>query len=133
MDIQHIIKKPLITEKSLQRVGQNQYSFEVHKGANKVQVADAVAQLFGVDVFRVKMMIRKGKERRMLRSRKTIRTSTRKIALVTIDPTQSIGIFSEFDGSKVEKQEVAPTKESQKSKKPSAKNTKVKDKANKEE
>lgn len=132
MNIQHIIKKPLITEKSLQRVGQNQYSFEVHKDANKVQVAEAVAELFGVDVFKVKMMIRKGKEKRLLRSRKTTITASRKIAIVTIDPSQSIGLFSEFDASKVETSEES-TQEKPKQTKTKRKNNKTETNATKEE
>ncbi len=133
MNIQHIIKKPLITEKSLQRVGQNQYSFEVHKDANKVQVAEAVAQLFDVNVFKVKMMIRKGQQKRLLRSRKTTITAMRKIAIVTIDPKQSIGLFSEFDASKVEAPQEESTKEQTKQPKTKSKKTKAQANAAKEE
>ena len=99
MNLAHIIKKPVVTEKSLQRLGENKYTFEVHLDVNKAQVAEAVEELFSVTVLGVKVIIRKGKEKRMLRKRKTVRTAKKKFAIVTIDPKQSIDLFSEFDVS----------------------------------
>lgn len=63
--LHEIIRKPRITEKAvhLHNVG-NQYTFEVHRDANKVQVKEAVQALFKVDVLQVRTMNCMGKRRR---------------------------------------------------------------------
>ena len=132
MELSHIVKKPVVTEKSLRRMGLNQYTFEVHADANKAMVAEAVADLFGVTVFRVKIMNRKGKEKRVLRKRHTVTTATKKLAIVTIDPKDSIDLFSEFDADEVESQEEEKI-ETEKEKKDTKKTTKKEDKKQKKE
>lgn len=102
MTIAHILKKPIITEKSLQRVAQAKYTFEISLSANKAQVAEAVGKLFSVDVLGVKVIVRKGKEKRVPRRRQTVTTSKRKYAIVSINPKQSITLFSEFTPSEEE-------------------------------
>lgn len=102
MNISQVIVKPVITEKSLGRVAANQYTFEVHKDASKHTVADAVSRLFNVTVFRVKIVVRKGKTKRLWRIRKNVQTSTKKIAIVTIDPSQTIDVFTEFQADSEE-------------------------------
>ncbi len=52
-----IIKRPLITEKSMQLVENlNQYTFEVDKRANKVQIKNAIEELFDVTVTSVNVI-----------------------------------------------------------------------------
>jgi len=52
-----IIKRPLITEKSMQLVENlNQYTFEVDKRANKVQIKNAIEELFDVTVTNVNVI-----------------------------------------------------------------------------
>ena len=48
MELETIIKRPLVlTEKgNLLRENENKYLFEVHSGANKIQIKDAVESLF---------------------------------------------------------------------------------------
>ena len=49
-----IIKKPIITEKSMQLVEQeNKYTFAVDKRANKIQIKHAIEELFNVKVEKV--------------------------------------------------------------------------------
>ncbi len=49
-----IIKRPIITEKSMLLVEQqNQYTFSVDKRANKIQIKEAIEELFKVKVTRV--------------------------------------------------------------------------------
>ncbi len=49
-----IIKRPIITEKSMLLVEQqNKYTFSVDKRANKVQIKKAVEELFNVKVTKV--------------------------------------------------------------------------------
>jgi large subunit ribosomal protein L23 len=53
MELHQIIKKALITEKStIARDAQNQYNFEVHLRANKIEVSRAIEKLFKVKVLK---------------------------------------------------------------------------------
>ncbi len=66
MDIRTIIKKPLITEKAtLLREKENKYVFKVSLTATKLQVKQAVEELFKVVVLDVHTSIVHGKLRRM--------------------------------------------------------------------
>ena len=40
-----IIKRPLITERSMDQAAEKKYSFEVAKGANKIQIKKAVEKV----------------------------------------------------------------------------------------
>ncbi len=61
-----ILVRPLITEKNnLLRETENEYVFEVHRTANKIQVAEAVEVLFAVKVNEVRTLIQHGKMRRV--------------------------------------------------------------------
>ena len=48
-----IILKPVITEASMQGIANKKYTFQVAKDANKIEIAKAVAELFGVKVAKV--------------------------------------------------------------------------------
>lgn len=66
MDINRVIKKILLTEKSTAaREVSNKYFFEVDRKANKVEIADAVEKLFKVKVVEVRVMNVLGKKKRM--------------------------------------------------------------------
>ena len=57
MDPYKIIVRPLITEKGTSlNEDLNQYAFEVHEDANKLQVAEAVKSIYGVRVVSVRTM-----------------------------------------------------------------------------
>lgn len=60
-----IIKRPVITEKSMSQMANRQYTFMVHKDANKSMVKKAIEQIFGVDVEDVKTVNYEGKEKRV--------------------------------------------------------------------
>ena len=45
-----IIKKPVITENSMDQMADRKYTFEVAKNANKVEIKKAVEEIFGKDV-----------------------------------------------------------------------------------
>ena len=92
MDPYQIIIRPLVTEKGTNLSEQeNQYQFEVHPDANKVQVCDAVAQIYGVRVVNVRTINRKGKARRY--RYKIGRTSDTKKAIVTLHDEDHIDLF----------------------------------------
>ena len=61
-DAQHIIRRPLITEKGTDiTTKHNGYTFLVAADANKAQIKRAVEQLFQVKVLGVRTMLRSGK------------------------------------------------------------------------
>jgi large subunit ribosomal protein L23 len=69
MDAHHIIRKPLITEKSTGLKETNrEVCFEVAMSANKSEIKKAVEQLFKVKVESVRTHHRHGKEKRVGRN-----------------------------------------------------------------
>lgn len=59
-----IILKPVITEASMQGIANKKYTFRVAKDANKIEIAKAVVELFGVKVAKVNTINVNGKYRR---------------------------------------------------------------------
>ena len=62
---QDIIIKPIITEASMMGVAFKKYTFKVAADANKVEIAKAVEELFGVKVAKVNTMNVRGRSKRM--------------------------------------------------------------------
>lgn len=60
-----IIKRPIITERSADLMGEKKYTFEVSPKANKTQIKQAVETIFGVKVIKVNTTNVKGKFKRM--------------------------------------------------------------------
>ena len=60
-----IIKKPIITENSMDQMADRKYTFEVAKEANKVEIKKAVEEIFGVTVEKVTTLRVLGKIKRM--------------------------------------------------------------------
>lgn len=60
-----IIRKPVITEKSMNSMANRKYTFKVHIKANKFQIKDAVEKIFGVKVESVNTLKTMGKTKRM--------------------------------------------------------------------
>lgn len=60
-----IIRKPVITEKSMAAMAEKKYTFIVHITANKSQIKRAVEEVFGVKVADVKTMRTLGKTKRV--------------------------------------------------------------------
>ena len=91
MNPYEVIVRPLVTEKGLWRTQtQNVYTFEVHPQANKVEIARAVEEIYGVRVLDVRTMWRHGKPRRVRLSRG--RTKKWKRAEVKLDPDDHIEV-----------------------------------------
>lgn len=60
-----VILKPIITEKSMNAMGEKKYTFLVHPEANKTQIKEAVEKLFdGAKVAKVNTMNCSGKTKR---------------------------------------------------------------------
>ncbi|QQR80834.1 MAG: 50S ribosomal protein L23 [Deltaproteobacteria bacterium] len=87
-----IIKKPLVTEKSVVIRGENNtYSFEVSLDASKPSIKAAVQDYFNVKVKGVRTIVVRGNKRRI--GRYSGRRANWKKALVELAPGQKIDIF----------------------------------------
>ena len=84
MRIDHIIVKPLVTEKTSQLVTKNVYTFLVHNKATKHQVAEVIKNLYNVEVGEVKIINRKGKVKRVGRKAMPVQAPTKRIAYITL-------------------------------------------------
>lgn len=93
MNIASIIKKPVITEKSLSVTKDNVYTFEVAKEATKQQIKVAIKQMFDVDAVNVRTTIKKPVSTTVGRKRMPSKTSAIKKAIVKIKQGQSIKVF----------------------------------------
>lgn len=60
-----IIRKPVITEKTMNNMADRQYTFMVHPDANKSMIKRAVEEVFGVKVEDVKTLNYEGKVKRL--------------------------------------------------------------------
>ena len=59
-----IIRRPIVTERSMDQVADRKYTFEVARGANKIQIKKAVEEIFKVEVEIVTTMNYIGKPKR---------------------------------------------------------------------
>jgi large subunit ribosomal protein L23 len=90
MTDQDIIKRPIVTEQSLNLSAENKYTFDVDLRANKIEIRNAVQNLFKVKVVKVTTSILPGKQKR--RGRVVGMTSERKRAVVTLAEGHQIQI-----------------------------------------
>lgn len=89
-----VIKKPIVTEKSMNMIGEKKYTFSVHPDATKKQIKEAVEKMFaGTKVAKVNTMNLNGKVRR--RGSTYGRTAAVKKAIVQLTgDSVEIEIFS---------------------------------------
>jgi large subunit ribosomal protein L23 len=90
-----IIVRPVISEKSMDETQRGKYTFRVHSDANKLQVKQAIEELFKVNVETVNVSMTKAKEksRNRRRGRQEGWTSPWKRAVVTLASGQKIEFF----------------------------------------
>ena len=88
-----LIKYPLLTEKTIKLIEQNQYSFAVDAKATKPSVKAAVEKLFDVKVVSVNTSLQATKKRRV--GKYIGRKSQYKRAIVTLAPENSITLFED--------------------------------------
>ena len=94
MNARDIILAPVITEKSVSAMADKKYTFRVANGTNKIEIAKAIEEIFGVKVAKVNTISMKGKHRRMGRFEGY--TSDWKKAVVTL--TEDSKTIEFFDG-----------------------------------
>ena len=88
-----IIKRPIITERSMAGTEMKRYTFEVAKDANKIQIAKAIEEIFGVKVAKVNTMNMQGKEKRTGRYPAGRRPSWKKAMVTLTADSKSIEFF----------------------------------------
>jgi large subunit ribosomal protein L23 len=90
-----IVLRPVISEKSMDETQRGKYTFAVHDDANKLQIRDAVQELFKVTVVDVNVLTTKAKEKSRNRKRGRVRgyTSPWKKAVVTLKSGDKIEFF----------------------------------------
>ena len=91
-DPREVIIRPIISEHSYDMMQENVYTFEVAKSANKVEIAQAVEEIFDVTVVKVNTLNVKAKPKRV--RYQVGKTRTWKKAMVTVAEGDSIEIFA---------------------------------------
>ena len=86
-----VIIRPVVSERSFDLMSNNKYTFEVHKDANKIQIRQAVEQIFKVKVLSVNTINVKGKPKRM--GAFVGKTRSWKKAIVALPEGQRIEFF----------------------------------------
>ena len=80
-----VILKPVVTEKSMELMGDKKYTFLVHPEATKTQIKEAVEKMFkGTKVDSVNTMNNDGKKKRVRGSFKYGKTAKTKKAIVKL-------------------------------------------------
>jgi large subunit ribosomal protein L23 len=91
-----VIIRPVVSEKSYVLATVDKYTFRVHPDANKIQIRQAIEELFEVDVVDVRTMSVKSKPKR--RGFTAGRTRSWRKAIVQVKPGQTIPIFQGLQG-----------------------------------
>ncbi|TRX65726.1 50S ribosomal protein L23 [Carboxylicivirga sp. M1479] len=92
-----VIIKPIVTEKMTELSEKlNRFAFVVDKGANKLQIKDAVEELYNVSVESVNTMVYAGKSKSRYTKSGVIvgRTNSFKKAVVTLAEGDTIDFYS---------------------------------------
>ena len=91
MEARDILIKPIVTEKSTALMEERKYTFCVPLSATKIQIRQAVEQIYKVKVQAVNTMRYEGKMKRLGRTQG--RRSDWKKAVVTLKPGETIELF----------------------------------------
>ena len=91
--ITDVLKKPVLTEKSLTLLRENKYTFDVDVNANKIEIRNAVEKMFNVKVESVNVMNVRPKTKRV--GRYTGKTNRRRKAIVKLAEGHKIDLFGE--------------------------------------
>lgn len=86
-----IVLRPLLTEKTNVMRERGKYAFQVNPRANKIEIMNAVRDLFDVNPVGCNVVRVKGKPKRV--RYRAGRTASWKKAVVTLAPGETIAIF----------------------------------------
>jgi large subunit ribosomal protein L23 len=96
MNATQVIIRPVVSEKSYVLAAADKYTFRVHANAHKVQIRQAIEELFDVKVVSVHTMSVKSKPKR--RGVTAGRSRSWKKAVVQVRPGDTIPIFQGLQG-----------------------------------
>jgi len=88
-----VILRPIITEQSMEHLDIKKYVFEVVRDANKVEIKNAVEEIFGVKVDKVTTLNMRGKEKRTGRYPAGYRRSWKKAVVKLTNSSKTIEFF----------------------------------------
>jgi len=88
-----IIKRPIITEQSMSQTEDKKYTFEVARDANKIEIARAIEEIFGVKVAKVNTLNMQGKQKRTGRYPAGRRASWKKAMVTLTADSKTIEFF----------------------------------------
>lgn len=92
-NVYDIVIRPIITERSMASVADKKYVFEVAKDAGKIEIKNAVEQIFGVKVAKVNTLNMQGKEKRTGRFPAGRRPSWKKAMVTLTEDSKTIEFF----------------------------------------
>ncbi len=92
MDLYHVIQKPILTEKTTHDA-EGRYTFVVHKKATKIDIKNAIRELYGVKVKSVNVRPTPKKTRIVGRGRTIQKRDAVKKATITLEPGKTIDIY----------------------------------------
>jgi len=93
LSVINLIKYPILTEKTIRLIEQNQYSFMVERKATKVAIKAAVEELFDVNVVSVRTAVQPLKKKRV--GKFIGKKARHKRAIIRLAPESSINLFDE--------------------------------------
>ena len=88
-----IVIEPIVSEKSYALLDQGVYTFRVANDANKIQIRQAIEEIFNVRVAGVNTLNRKGKAKNDRRRRTLTKRPDTKRAIVTLVGDDRIPLF----------------------------------------
>ncbi len=91
-DARDVLRRPVISEKSVGLIEERKYCFWVDPAANKIEIKAAVEKMFKVNVDEVRTMNVIGKMKKVGRS--VGKTAARKKAIVTLKAGEKIEGFA---------------------------------------
>lgn len=87
-----IIVRPIITEKSMTGIADKKYTFEIAKNATKIDVKNAIEEIFKVKVAKVNTVSVRGRLKRQGRTQGYTRSWKKAVVTLTED-SKSIEFF----------------------------------------
>ena len=92
-NVYDIIIRPIITERSMEAVADKKYDFEVAHTAGKIEIKNAVEEIFGVKVAKVNTVNYDGKAKRLGAGRPGHRKSWKKAYVQLTSDSKTIEMF----------------------------------------
>ena len=93
MNAYDIIKRPVITEQSMENVADKKYVFMVDINANKTEIKAAVEEIFGVKVSKVNTVRMQGKVKRVGNNPAGKRADYKKAIITLTADSKTIELF----------------------------------------